>query len=39
MERCGGYMPLNCVAVRLKGLFIVEKQWKNLSIPKTNPRR
>ena len=38
-KRCVGYMPLNCVTMRLEGLFIVEKQWKTLHIPKPNPRR
>ena len=33
-EMCG-YMPLNCVTMRLEGLFIVEKQSKNPSHSKT----
>ena len=36
---CGSYMPLNYVTMRLKGLFIIEKQWKTLNIQKPNPRR
>ena len=34
-KRCGGYRPLNCVTMRLEGLFIIEKQWRTLNIPKT----
>ena len=29
-KRCGGYMPLKCVTMRLEDLFIIEKQWKTL---------
>jgi len=32
-------MPLNCVTMRLEGLFIVEKQWKTPNIQKPNPKR
>ena len=38
-KRCGRYMPLNPITIRLEGLFIIEKQWKTLNIPKPNPRR
>jgi len=34
-KRCGGYRPLNCFTMRREGLFIVEKQWGTLNIPKT----
>ena len=37
-KKCGGYKPLNCVTMRLKGIFIVEKQGKTLNIQKPNPR-
>ena len=30
---------MNCVTMRLKGLFIIEKQWKTINIQKPNPRR
>ena len=29
-------MPLNCVTMRLEGLFIIEIQWKTINIQKPN---
>ena len=38
-KRCGGYMPLNCVTMRLKGFFIIEQYEKVLNNQNPNPRR
>ena len=38
-KRCGSYMPLNCVTMKLECLFIVEKKCKTLNIQKPNRRR
>ena len=31
LEEMCGYMPVNYVTMRLEGLFIFEKKWKNPS--------